>query len=300
MKKSKFILLSLILIVLLGFSLFFIPARVKAATDSEFDELEIEVIWEGAGLPLSAIDFVEEDGKGIMFFVRGIMELNESGIIYYLASLVPVQDYYFDDGFLDSEDIYVLPYNIFFSDSLLNMLSYYFDTYGVILEGNMFALIPKWDRMVIIWDVEEQRFVAPNYLFYWIDTSFCEGQNIGYSEGYDVGFGEGYDAGYQEGIIVNHEAAYYEGYDKGYGAGYEVGHADARPEMDILLITLIMFVLSVFIYFKFRLKWVLIATTLLWFVPIILVENLFIKIFSVIMIIVTITLTFFGEREEEF
>ena len=68
--------------------------------------------------------------------------------------------------------------------------------------------------------------------------------------------------------------------------------------MEILLITLIMYMLSIFIYFKFRLKWVLIATILLWFVPIFLVENLFIKIFCVIMIIVTITITFFSEREE--
>ena len=298
MKKSKFILLTFALIVFLSFSLFFVTVEVKAASEDEFD---IEEIWVEAGLPLSAIDFVEEDGKGIMFFVRGIMELNESGIIYYIAYLVPVQDYYFDDGYLDSEDIYVLPYyNIFFSDSLLSTLSYYVDTYGVILEGNIFVLIPDWDRMVIIWDVEEQRFVAPNYLFYWIDTSFSDGQNIGYTEGYDIGYGDGYNEGYPEGITENHEAAYYAGYDTGYDVGYNAGYADARPEKDILLITLIMFILSVLIYFKFRLKWVLIATTLLWFVPIFLVENLFIKIFSVIMIIATIVITFFSEREEEF
>jgi len=68
--------------------------------------------------------------------------------------------------------------------------------------------------------------------------------------------------------------------------------------MEILLITLILYMLSIFIYSKFRIKWVLIATILLWFVPIFLVENLFIKIFCVIMIIVTITITFFDEREE--
>ena len=68
--------------------------------------------------------------------------------------------------------------------------------------------------------------------------------------------------------------------------------------MEILLITLILYMLSIFIYSKFRIKWVLIATILLWFVPIFLVENLFIKIFCVIMIIVTITITFFNEREE--
>mgnify|MGYP001022113299 CR=1 FL=1 len=69
-------------------------------------------------------------------------------------------------------------------------------------------------------------------------------------------------------------------------------------EMNILLITLIMYILSIFIAIRFRLKWVLMATVLLWFVPIFLVENLFIKIFCVIMIIVTITITFFSEREE--
>lgn len=69
-------------------------------------------------------------------------------------------------------------------------------------------------------------------------------------------------------------------------------------DMHILLITLIMYILSIIIYFKFNLKWVLIATILLWFVPIFLVDNIFVKIFCVIMIIATITITFFGEREE--
>ena len=67
-------------------------------------------------------------------------------------------------------------------------------------------------------------------------------------------------------------------------------------EMNILLIALIMYILSIFIYFKFNLKWVLIATILLWFVPIFLIENLFIQIFCVIMIIVTITITFLAKR----
>lgn len=69
-------------------------------------------------------------------------------------------------------------------------------------------------------------------------------------------------------------------------------------EMNILLITLIMYIITMFIYFKFRINWILVSTILLWFVPIFLIENLFIKIFSVIMIIATITITFFNEREE--
>ena len=71
-------------------------------------------------------------------------------------------------------------------------------------------------------------------------------------------------------------------------------------EMNILLITLIMYILSIIIATKFKLKWVLIATILLWFVPIFLVENLFIRIFCVIMIIATIVITFFNDREEEY
>ena len=48
-------------------------------------------------------------------------------------------------------------------------------------------------------------------------------------------------------------------------------------DMNILLIALILYILSIFTAIKFRIKWVLIATILLWFVPIFLVENLFIK-----------------------
>ena len=69
-------------------------------------------------------------------------------------------------------------------------------------------------------------------------------------------------------------------------------------EMNILLIALILYILSIFSYFKFGIKWILIATILLWFVPIFLIENLFIQIFCIIMIIATIVITFFNEREE--
>ena len=71
-------------------------------------------------------------------------------------------------------------------------------------------------------------------------------------------------------------------------------------DMNILLIALILYILSIFMAIKFRIKWVLIATSLLWFVPIFLVDNIFVKIFSVIMIIATITITFFNDREEDF
>ena len=70
--------------------------------------------------------------------------------------------------------------------------------------------------------------------------------------------------------------------------------------MDILLITLIMYFLALFLYFKFRINWILLPTIFLWFVPIFIVENLFIVIFSVIMIIITIVIAFFNKEEEEY
>lgn len=159
------------------------------------------------------------------------------------------------------------------------------------------------------------RFIRRGYYIHWYDMTEMEEYKLytpmhdnllqfqlrnvdymqDYQQGYNAGFEEGHEVGYDLGYNEGHEAGYNEGYDVGYDVGIEV----AQPKMDILLITLIMFLLSIFIYFKFRIKWVLIATILLWFVPIFLVENLFIKIFSVIMILVTITITFFNNREED-
>ena len=68
--------------------------------------------------------------------------------------------------------------------------------------------------------------------------------------------------------------------------------------MNILLITLIMYILAMFLYFKFRINWILLPTILLWLVPIFTVDNLFIIVFCTIMIIITIVITFFNEREE--
>lgn len=68
--------------------------------------------------------------------------------------------------------------------------------------------------------------------------------------------------------------------------------------MDILLITLIMYILAMFLYFKFRINWILLPTILLWLVPIFTIDNIFIIVFCVIMIIITIVITFFNKEEE--
>ena len=69
-------------------------------------------------------------------------------------------------------------------------------------------------------------------------------------------------------------------------------------EMNILLITLIMYIITIYLYFKFKINWLLAPTILLWFVPIFLIDNIFLRIFSVVMIITTITITFFNGEED--
>lgn len=69
--------------------------------------------------------------------------------------------------------------------------------------------------------------------------------------------------------------------------------------MDILLITLILYMLALFLYFRFRINWILLPTILLWLVPIFALNNLLIIVFCVVMIIITIAIALFnGEKEE--
>jgi len=69
-------------------------------------------------------------------------------------------------------------------------------------------------------------------------------------------------------------------------------------DMNILLIALIMYIITMFLYFKFKVNWFLAPTILLWFVPIFIIDDIFIRIFSVIMIIVSIVITFFNGEED--
>ena len=69
-------------------------------------------------------------------------------------------------------------------------------------------------------------------------------------------------------------------------------------DLNILLVTLIMYMITIYLYLKFRINWILAPTIILWFVPIFIVDNLFIVIFSVIMIIITIVIAFFSKEEE--
>ena len=70
--------------------------------------------------------------------------------------------------------------------------------------------------------------------------------------------------------------------------------------MDILLITLIMYMLALFLYFRFRIKWILLPTILLWLVPIFTLDNLLIIVFCVVMIIITIAIALYNNEKEEY
>jgi hypothetical protein len=71
-------------------------------------------------------------------------------------------------------------------------------------------------------------------------------------------------------------------------------------EMNILLVAFIMYLICLFLFLKFKIKWLFIATSVLWFIPIMLIDNIFIVVFSVIMIIITFVITFFNKEDNDF
>lgn len=70
--------------------------------------------------------------------------------------------------------------------------------------------------------------------------------------------------------------------------------------MDVLLITLILYMLALFLYFRFRINWILLPTILLWLVPIFALDNLLIIVFCVVMIIITIAIALFNNEKEDY
>jgi len=176
----------------------------------------------------------------------------------------------------------------------------FFGNYSMLLNEYIYDIVYSMEiryELVIDYFDEIDRFILERgYIIHWYDTTKMEEYRT-YTP---------MDSNLLQFQLLNkvYEDGFNAGYESGFNAGYDQAISESEgfimTDKNILMITLIMYILSIFIFFKFRLKWILIATVLLWFVPIFLVENLFIKIFSVIMIIATITITFFGEREEEF
>ena len=68
--------------------------------------------------------------------------------------------------------------------------------------------------------------------------------------------------------------------------------------MNILWVSLIIGLVGIGLTFLFKIKFIMIGVSLLWFVPIIEVDNMFIKVVSAIMFIATIYYTLYSEKNE--
>ena len=66
----------------------------------------------------------------------------------------------------------------------------------------------------------------------------------------------------------------------------------------ILLIAFIMFLLGIFLAYKTRTTWLYSISGLLWFIPLFIIENIFISIFSISMILFWFLITLTSERSE--
>ena len=69
-------------------------------------------------------------------------------------------------------------------------------------------------------------------------------------------------------------------------------------DLNILTIVLVLFLVVNAIIFIYKYKWLHLASMILWIVPLTMIDNIYIKSFSVIMIIVSIVLAFFNSEEE--
>jgi len=176
-------------------------------------------------------------------------------------------------------DSHVITYRLDFLGNYSMLLNEYI--YDIV-----YSLEIKYELMIDYFDEINKYEITRGYTIHWYDTKAMKENKLYISM----------DSNLLQFQLLNKV------YEDGFNAGYEqaISEGFKMTDMHILLITLILYLLTIFVYFKFDIKWILIGTVLLWFVPIFLVENLFIRIFCVIMIIATITLTFFGEREEEF
>ena len=94
-----------------------------------------------------------------------------------------------------------------------------------------------------------------------------------YDDGYELGYDDGYELGYDEGVIMT--------------------------DTTILWLTLILFLVGVGVFFLIHQKIVLMATSLLLFVPIFRLENIFIVVFCVIIFILMNLYVFFAEKPSE-
>ena len=73
-----------------------------------------------------------------------------------------------------------------------------------------------------------------------------------------------------------------------------------KNEIIILLIALIAYIIGVIISIYFRNNVLFAGSSLLWFIPVFMIPNMFIITFSIIMIIMSFVITFYNNKEEGF
>ena len=70
-------------------------------------------------------------------------------------------------------------------------------------------------------------------------------------------------------------------------------------DWQVLLIALAMFVVGNLIAYFYKIKWLHFGMAILWFVPIVLVDNVFIRVFSGIMILSSVLIVL-SDRKDDF
>jgi len=68
---------------------------------------------------------------------------------------------------------------------------------------------------------------------------------------------------------------------------------------NILVIALIIYVIGLIVSYIFKQRWLMLASSVLWFVPIFLVDNTFIVVFSIIMIVAQIVIVAFSSKGDD-
>ena len=201
--------MSLVLIVFLGFSLFFVPVEVNAN--------DITEAW---GAPEAAKNFMDKDGKGIRLCVERVYA--DSDGYFTDAEMRAIKDYsnYFEDEDFGPGGSYSYGRRWFDSDLIDGYFAEYIDRWG---SGET---IPEWDRTYVYFNVVEQVFwfefhgTTLAYAAYWNEQYMLLFDGSGYGEVFDYGYNTGYHFGYNTGYTEGYD----EGYDEGYGEGYDIGH----------------------------------------------------------------------------
>lgn len=71
-------------------------------------------------------------------------------------------------------------------------------------------------------------------------------------------------------------------------------------DLNILTIVLVLFLVLNTIIFITKFKWLHTASSILWIVPLTIIDNIYIRSFCVIMILVSFVLAFFNYNKEEY